>query len=196
MKTILKLFWAVFLFNHFNTIMAQNHFPVKIEERTEKYTETNSKYGSQTRTRTVLTIVYNDNTSEKATHKKLEDIFKSVPLAQKEYQRYKANNLYKITSLPLFVAGFWGGVNALNNKNKEQNTLIAAAGLLGGATVFEIFDYKKKRNINRMIAYCNNYWKSSKPQTDLKEQLSPDILKLGMINENTLGIGISWSISK
>lgn len=192
-----KLFSTLFMMMVWGQLLAQsNHYPIKIEEKTEKYTETSSKYGSHERTKKTLYIIYNDNSAEVASKHRLEEIFKSVPLAKKEYQRYKTNNLYKITSLPLFAVGFWGGVNALNNKNKEQNTLLAAAGLLSGATIFEVFDYRKKRNINRMIAYCNNYWKSNNPQSDLIEQILPDVLKIGVINDNTVGIGVTWNIGE
>ena len=197
MKSIIKSILVLFFMSQFGKLFSQsNHYPIKIEEKTEKYTETNSKYGSHIRTRKQLFIIYNDSTSEIATQAKLKEIFKSVPLAEVEYKKFKANNIYMAGSIPLFALGFWGTINVVNGKEQDKNKLIALFGLASGATVYEVFEYRKKRNTNRMIAYCNNYWKNHNPQTELKNILVPDVLKAGIINENTFGLGLIWDIGE
>lgn len=178
-------------------ILAQdNQQPIKIEERDEKYKETNSKQGAQIRTKKQLVIVYKDGTYEKATNSKLNAIFKQVPLAGAEYKRYKSNNVYMASSLPLFGLGFWGFANLINGKDKQKNALIGIAGLASGVSVYEVFEYRKKRNMNRLIAHCNNYWKNNVPQSEIKNMVVPDILRIGSVDRNNIGVGAIWYIAK
>ena len=178
-------------------LFSQNNLqPIKIEEREEKYTETNSKYGTQVRTKKQLVIIYKDGSFEKATKSKLNSIFKQVPLAGLEYKKYHSNSIYMASSLPLFGVGFWGAVNVINGKDKQKNAIIGLVGLAASTTVYEIFEYRKKRNINRLIAHCNNYWKNNMPQSEIRNPITPDAIRVGLLNENTVGIGLAWYITE
>ncbi len=198
MGTLQKLsLQLIFLFS-VSPLFTQNNnlTPVKIEEREQKYKETNSKYGTQIRTKKQLVIVYNDGSFEKATTPKLKSIFKQVPLAGVEYKKYHSNSLYMASSIPLFGIGFWGAVNVINGKEKQKNAIIGILGLASGLSVYEVFEYRKKRNTNRLIAHCNNYWKNNIPQSDVKNIVVPDALRLGAVNENALGIDLIWHIAQ
>ena len=197
MGTLQKLFLPFLLSILVVPLFSQNNLqPIKIEEREEKYTETNSKYGTQVRTKKQLVIIYEDGSFEKATKSKLKSIFKQVPLAGQEYKKYHANSLFMASSIPLFGVGFWGAVNVINGKDKQKNAIIGLAGLAAGTTIYEIFEYRKKRNINRLIAHCNNYWKNEVPQNKIKSIIKPDVIRLGFLKENGIGIGLVWYISE
>lgn len=197
MTSIKMLFISFFLIVSFIRLHSQNNLqPIRIEERAVKYKETNSKYGTQVRTKKQLVIVYNDDNFEVATTSKLNTIFKQIPLAGLEYKNYKINNLMMSASMPLFAVGFWGAVNTINSQDKEKNALIGILGLATGVSVYEIFEYRKKRNINRLIAHYNNYWKNNVPQSDVRNTITPDVIKVGLLNENTVGIGLAWYITE
>ena len=193
---IRRCYLLIFLFFSEN-LLSQNehHNPIKIEERTEKIKEYNSKKGVHHSTNKYLVIIYDDGVTEKATKSKLNEIFKSVPLAHSEYKKYKRNNIYLTGTIPLIGVGFLGTVNALHGKDKKNNTLLAVLGFASSATFYEIFDHRKKRNINRLIAHCNNYWKNKNQQSEINP-IVPDVLKLGVVNENFFGVSLIWQISE
>ncbi len=197
MGTLQKLFLSFLLSIFVAQLFSQNNLqPIRIDEREEKYTETNSKYGTQVRTKKQLVIIYKDGSFEKATKSKLNSIFKQVPLAGHEYKKYHSNSIYMASSIPLFGVGFWGAVNVINGKDKQKNAIIGLVGLAAGTTVYEIFEYRKKRNINRLIAHCNNYWKNAIPRSDIKNTISPDVIRLGLLKENAIGIRLVWNITE
>lgn len=197
MRTLQKLFLPFLVSILVAPLFSQNNLqPIRIEEREEKYTETNSKYGTQVRTKKQLVIIYKDGSFEKATKSKLNSIFKQVPLAGLEYKKYHSNSIYMASSLPLFGVGFWGAVNVINGKDKQKNAIIGLVGLAASTTVYEIFEYRKKRNINRLIAHCNNYWKNNMPQSEIRNPITPDVIRVSLLNENTVGIGLAWYITE
>lgn len=197
MELIKRLCIPFFFGIFFNHLYAQSPLkPLRIEEKNEKYTESNSKYGTQVRTKKQLVIIYKDGTEEKATMPKLKTLFQEVPLAELEYKKHQRNNIYMTGSLPLFGVAFVGAINVINNVDKQKNAIIGLMGLATGIAVYEVFEYRKKRNMNRMIAHFNNYWKNDVPQSDLKNTVTPDVIRLGLINQNTLGVGLTWHITE
>lgn len=195
-NTILTL--ISFSFLQVVSLSAQNmHQPVRLEAKTVTIKETSSKYGTQMRKVNKLIVTYDDSTFEEVTHRKLGELLVNVPQAQLEWQKYNRNRVYEVSSIPLFGAGLWGAYNlATNKEHKSRNALIAIVGLAGGYTTFEHFDWQKKRNLKKILMACNKTWSHQKGEEKLKDNISPDIIKLGLIHDNAIGIGLAWRVSE
>ena len=187
---IIPFFWT------FGEVYAQapKHFPLRIEERIDVVKEVSSKYGTKLKKKTNIIITYNDSSTEIVTHRKMNELVAYVPLAQYEWKKYNANRVYEVSSIPLFAIGFWGAYNLTQGENQSRNALLTAVGLGGGYLLFEYFDWQKKRNMKKIMALCNNYW-SHKDDNKIENFLKPDAIRLGFINQNSLGVGLCWQIS-
>jgi hypothetical protein len=141
--------------------------PVRIEKKTAKYTETNSKYGARVITKHRLELIYQDSTSSILTCEKLKILVKPIPEAQAEWQKYHRSRLSKTASLPLLAIGFVGSTQYfMNETNKQRNALIALLGISGGLKILIHFNRKEQRHENMVIAYCNRHWLTKKLPSD------------------------------
>lgn len=172
-----------------------NHYPVRIEEKVETFKEMSSKHGFHIQKKSKIVVVYNDSVEEVVTHHSMKKLLATVPEAQMEWKKYNSNRVYEASSIPLFAFGFWGAYNLSKGEHLSRNTLFSILGLAGGYAVLEHFDWQKKRNLKRMMVICNNYW-SHKEEKQIEDVFKPDMIRLGVLNQNIIGIGVSWQISE
>ncbi len=170
------------------------HFPIRIKERVKVVKEVSSKYGTKWNKKTDIIIIYNDSSTEIVTHRKMNELVSSIPLAQYEWKKHNVNRLCEAGSIPLFAVGFWGTYNLMQGKHQSRNALLAAVGIGAGYLLFEHFDWQKKRNLKKIMSICNNYWRH-KDDRKIENVLKPDAIRLGFINQNAVGVGLSWQIS-
>lgn len=195
-KNAIFIFILFYLLQSVQLFSQNNHVPVRIVEKIELVKEVSSKYGVQERKRSKIVVVYNDSAVEVMTHHKLNALIATIPEAQAEWKKYNRNRVYEASSIPLFALGFWGTYNLLKGEHPSRNALIGIVGLSGGYLTFEHFDWQKKRNLKKIMSICNNVWSHSGEQNDLKDLIKPDVIRLGVINESTIGVGLTWQISK
>ncbi len=186
----------ILLLGQFVKVFSQSeHYPIRIEERIDVVKEVSSKHGSKLNKKSNIVITYNDSSTEIVTHRKMNELMASIPLAQYEWKKYNANRVYEVSSIPLFALGFWGAYNLSQGENKSQNALLGVLGLGGGYMLFEHFDWQKKRNLKKIMTICNNYWSHKKDRNEFHDFIKPDVIRLGVFHQNKIGIGISWHIT-
>lgn len=186
----------ILILGQFVKVFSQSeHYPIRIEERINLVKEVSSKQGNKLNKKSNIVITYNDSSTEILTHHKMNELFASVPMAQFEWKKYNTNRVYEVSSIPLFAVGFWGAYNLSQGENKSQNALLSIVGLGGGYLLFEHFDWQKKRNLKKIMTICNNYWSQKEDNEEDKDFIKPNIIRLGVINQNKIGIGVSWHIT-
>jgi hypothetical protein len=194
----LALFVWLFLSQWVGTLAAQdNRKPIKLELKKKTFTETNSKYGTQTRIHEDLVLTYSDGHSEVVSMMQMWALTNTIPSATLHLKKYRANSLYKIGTIPLFTAGFLGFYNLVKgSKNQVAATLIGIGGVAGGYAALEYFNWQKKRSLNRLILNCNREWLGqNQPDKSEHKLFEPNIIKFGFLDgDANFGIGLKWSL--
>ncbi len=190
-KSLLSCLIGVLLWS-----MAQGqnpNMPIKIEKKTLKHTETNSKYGKRVIPKTHLEAVYRDSTRSILTHTQLKTWMASVPEAHIEWQKYQRSRLYKAASLPLLAVGTVGGMQYFSSTaHKQRNALIGILGIAGGLELFIHFNKKEQKHENMLIAYYNRHGISEKLERNFRKVIEPDVFQAGFLSNNQLGVKWAW----
>jgi hypothetical protein len=166
--------------------------PVRMEQKTTTFIETNSKYGSQKRTKTEVFIVYSDSSKALATAKKLKPIISQMPIAQYEWQKWQRSNRQQLMSFPALAAGFVGAILAVQPQTRQEGILIGGVGLGTGIWSVSHFEFKKRKYERRLIEVCNQYLKGDRPFEDLRST-SPDVMRVGLTGS---GVGLIWQFGQ
>ena len=149
-----------------------------------------------TRNLEAMEVLYTDGSVERAD---LKQIKKTIPGARQEFHLFK---VAKAAQIGTTMVGMFGlGVTVVSILDKNVPLAIGCGiGTIGGFWGLVHFGIKKRQHRDDFVDVCNKYFakqieKSKKVGFNL-ETISPNDIKLGVVNNNGVGMSFVWNISK
>lgn len=159
----------------------------------------NSYYDTKTRMNSAIHIYYIKYNDGSIGEVDFRQIKRTVPNARK-YLRLHSLSIFSQAGTTLVGMG---GLGVIGYSIFEKNllyTLIGSVGTVGGFWGTVHFGKKKKVYLENFLDSCNDYFakeieKSKKIGLNLKA-IEPDYMQFGSLNNNNVGISLTWNLSK